>query len=138
MARILIVEDEPLIAMMLSEWLEELGHQPIGPASTVDDAIARIGQGAIDAAIVDINLCGRRSDPVAAALVERSLPFAFATGDHADSVGDAYRDRPLIAKPYDFAAFANAVEALIASPGRRHIAQDRDDTPAQLTGSTSV
>ncbi len=133
MARILIVEDEPIIAMMLSEWLEELGHEPIGPAPTVDDAIARIGQGAIDAAIVDINLCGRRSDPVAAALAERAIPFAFATGGHADSVGDEYKDRPLVSKPYDFAAVANAVEALIAPPGRRHIGQDLDDIPAQLT-----
>jgi CheY-like chemotaxis protein len=135
MARILIVEDEPLIAMMLSDWLEELGHEPIGPAFTVDDAIARIGQDAIDAAIVDINLRGRRSEAVAAALVERSLPFAFATGDHADSVGDEYKDRPLVSKPYDFAAVANAVEALIAPRGRRHIGQDLDGIPAHLARS---
>lgn len=135
MARILIVEDEMLIAMMLSDWLEELGHEPIGTAFTVDDAIARIGQDAIDAAIVDINLRGRRSDPVAAALVECSIPFIFATGDHADSVGDEYKDRPVISKPYDFAAFASAVEALSASSGRRHTGQDLDDVPAQLAKS---
>jgi DNA-binding response OmpR family regulator len=135
MARILIVEDEPLIAMMLSDWLEELGHEPIGPAFTVDDAIARIGRDTIDAAIVDLNLRGRRSDPVAAALVERSLPFAFATGDHADSVGDEYKNRPLISKPYSFAAFADTVEALIASTGGRHIGQDLEGIPGHLVRS---
>jgi CheY-like chemotaxis protein len=135
MARILIVDDEPFIAMMLSDWLEELGHEPIGPAYSVDEAITRIRQDELDAAIVDLNLRGRRSDPVAAALVERSLPFAFATGDHADSVGGEYKDRPLISKPYDFAAFAATVEALIASTGRRHIGQDLEGVPAHLARS---
>jgi DNA-binding response OmpR family regulator len=121
MARILIVEDEPLIAMMLSDWLEELGHEPIH-ASTIDEAIARID--VIDAAIVDLNLRGRRCDPVASALVERSLPFAFSTGDHAASVGDEYKDRLLISKPYDFAVFADAVEKLLTSAVAHHTRQD--------------
>jgi DNA-binding response OmpR family regulator len=121
MARILIVEDEPLIAMMLSDWLEELGHVPI-EASTIDEAIACID--VIDAAIVDLNLRGRRSDPVAAALAERSLPFAFSTGDHAASVGDGYKDRPLISKPYDFPVFADAVEKLLTSAAGHRTRQD--------------
>ena len=83
MTRILVIEDEPLIAMLLVDWLRELGYDPIGPASTVAKALDLIVGSAPDAAIVDVSLNGESCHPVAEALRERDIPFVFATG-HAE------------------------------------------------------
>ncbi len=78
--QILIVEDEPLIAMMLEDFLDVLDKQVAGTVDSVDDALARVAEGGIDAAILDVNLRGgQKSTPVAEALAERGVPFVFAT-----------------------------------------------------------
>jgi CheY-like chemotaxis protein len=109
MARILIVEDEPLIAMMLAEWLVELGHE--GPAETVGDALRMIEETAPSAAILDINLQDQRCDAVAQVLATRSIPIAFATGSHVDEVPAGHGAAQTITKPYDF----ETVRQVIAS-----------------------
>lgn len=113
MARILILEDEPLIAMLLEDWLTEMGHEPVGPIDCVDTALAVLQNSQIDAAIVDINIRGRRSDPVAAVLQERSIPYAFATGSPSDFIGECFSTAPTLAKPYDFAAVGEIVGRLV-------------------------
>ena len=110
---ILIVEDEPLIAMMLEDFLEVLGKTHAGTADTVEAALALIAAGGIDAAVVDVNLRGgEKSFPVADALAAGGIPFVFATGGSHDSVADAYRDRPTLPKPFTMDGVQKAIAAL--------------------------
>ena len=111
--RILIVEDEPLIAMMLEDFLEVLGKQLAGIADSVAEAMTLIEAGNIDAAILDVNLRGgEKSWPIADALAARGVPFVLATGGSTDSIADAYRDRPTLPKPFTMDAVSKALAAL--------------------------
>jgi len=79
--RILVVDDEPLIAMMLEDILDDLGCAVVGPALGADEAEALAREAAIDAAILDLNLGDRTSHSIAALLRERGIPFVVASGD---------------------------------------------------------
>lgn len=114
MARILVVEDEPLIAILLNEWLDELGHEAVGPISCVDEGMKIADAGAFDAALLDINLGTQRSDPIANVLTERKIPFAFMTGGAADSVEERFSARPKLMKPFEFEAMRAVLDALIS------------------------
>lgn len=116
MARVLIVEDEFLIAALLDDWLAELGHQAIGPVSTVDGGVKTVGEEQCDAALLDINLGGQRSDAIAELLAERNIPFAFMTGASADSVMARFADRPKLLKPFDFEALGAVLDLLAKRP----------------------
>jgi CheY-like chemotaxis protein len=78
--RILVVEDEVLVAMMLADMIEELGAVPVGPAHSVAAGLSLADKAEFDVAILDVNLRGEAVDPVAARLVARGLPFLFASG----------------------------------------------------------
>ena len=111
--QILIVEDEPLIAMMLEDFLEVLDKTSAGTVDTVAGALARVADGGIDAAILDVNLRGgEKSTPIAEALAARDIPFIFATGGSDDSVDAQFRDRPVLQKPFTMDGVAKALEAL--------------------------
>ena len=113
--RILVVEDEPLIAMMLEDFLEVLDKQIAGTADSVDAALTLIDAGGIDAAILDVNLRGgEKSGPIADALAARSIPFVFATGGSADSELGAHSDRPRLQKPFTMDGVAKALDGLAA------------------------
>lgn len=110
---ILIVEDEPLIAMMLEDFIEILGKSLVGSADSVATAMTLIERGGIDAAILDINLRGgETSAPVAAALAVAGIPFVFASGGTADSVPAGFGDRPSLAKPFTIDAVRQALDQL--------------------------
>ena len=111
--QILIVEDEPLIAMMLEDFLDVLDKQSAGTADCVAAALTLIEGGTVDAAILDVNLRGgETSAPIADALAARGIPFLFATGGSGDSVDDRFRDRPRLMKPFTMDGVAKALEAL--------------------------
>lgn len=111
--RILIVEDEPLIAMMLEDFLEALDRKIAGTADSVAAALDLVGQGGIDAAILDVNLrAGETSWPIADRLAEAGIPFVIATGGSGDSIADAHRDRPVLSKPFTMDAVEKALAAL--------------------------
>jgi CheY-like chemotaxis protein len=112
MAKILIVDDEPLIAAMLRDWLSDLGHLPVGPAHNLAQAL-ELGKGEIDAAILDVSLGKDTSYPLVEALIARGLPVALATGYGRDGVEPQYRDRPTLDKPFEFAAFRRTVDRLL-------------------------
>jgi DNA-binding response OmpR family regulator len=78
--RILVVEDEALIAVMVEDMLIDMGSDVVGPAATIEAALALARAEAIDAAILDVNVRGERIDPVADALMARGVPVLFATG----------------------------------------------------------
>jgi len=110
---ILVVEDEPLIAMMLEDFLDVLGKQPVATVDSVAAAIEAIGAGQIDAAILDVNLRGgEKSTPVAEVLAERAIPFVFASGSGGESVDERFRDRPLLQKPFTMDGVERALAAL--------------------------
>ena len=97
--RVLVVEDEPVVAMCLEDILDTLGCITIGPASRLAEGLALARAGDLDAAILDINLGGERSDPIADALRMRAIPFTFASGYGACPEG--YEEcASLLEKPY--------------------------------------
>jgi DNA-binding response OmpR family regulator len=112
-ASVLIVEDEPLIAMMLEDFLGALGKTVIGPADTIADALALIAHGGIDAAILDVNLRGgETSVAIAVALAAAGIPFLFASGGSGDHIDAPHNTRPVLTKPFTMDAVAKALTAL--------------------------
>jgi CheY-like chemotaxis protein len=101
-SRVLVLDDEPLIAMLLEDWLAELGHQPVGPAQTIQAALEFCGDGAVDAAILDLSISGQHSYEVADLLMAKAIPFAFATGHGAAALQPPYASAPILGKPFDF------------------------------------
>lgn len=100
--RILIVEDDYIIAADLAGMLQDRGVEVVGPVASVAQAIAQIGgEPGIDAAIVDINLGSENAYPVADALLARGVPFAFTTGYHAPAIPADYAHVPRCEKPVD-------------------------------------
>lgn len=113
MARILLVEDEPLISAITEEWLSDLGHVVIGPASDLASAL-KLADTPIDAAIIDVSLGRQSGYPLADVLNARGVPFAFATGYGQEGLDPAWRGRPTLSKPFEFETFRKAVEGLLA------------------------
>ncbi|WP_363352448.1 response regulator [Methylocystis echinoides] len=108
--RILIVEDEYIIAADLAQLLEGLGVTVIGPVGSVADALALLaGEPAIDAAVLDVTLGTEKIFPVADALRARGVPFVFATGYDAWIIPPAYADAPRFKKPVDPRALARVL-----------------------------
>jgi PAS domain S-box-containing protein len=99
--RILLVEDEILIAMSMVQTLGYLDFDVIGPFATVNDAIAAVEREVIDAAILDINLAGEMVYPVATALQARNVPFVFMTGYGTEAVTGPFPQAPVFQKPID-------------------------------------
>jgi DNA-binding response OmpR family regulator len=116
MARILIVDDEPLISAMTGEWLSELGHDVIGPAHNLATAL-KLAETDLDAAIVDVSLGKEKSYPLADALSARGVPFALATGYGQDGIEPRYRTRSTLGKPFEFESFRRVVDELLAERG---------------------
>ncbi|MGQ0534123.1 MAG: response regulator [Caulobacteraceae bacterium] len=113
--RILIVEDEPLIAMVLTDYLDDAGCEIVGPAQSVGKAKALANDEAIDAALVDGNLAGKPVDEIASALSEREIPFAFVTGYGRDSLPPGYADAPIVEKPFTQDQVVTALERLFSN-----------------------
>ncbi len=112
-ARILVVEDEPLIAMMLEDFLDILGKSVAGSADSVATALAAIDAGGIDAAILDVHLRGgEKSWPVADRLTQAGIPFVLATGGSGDMIDSTHRDRPVLSKPFTMDGVEKALNAL--------------------------
>ena len=108
---ILVVEDEPLIAMMLEDFLESLGHSVTATCESVADALAVADKGGFDLAILDVNLKGESVWPVAARLREKNVPFVIATGGHVDPPPAEFANVPVIEKPYTVDRVTPALEA---------------------------
>ena len=99
--RVLVVEDEALVAMMIQECLAEFGYQVVGPISTAIEAAAKAKDGQFEAAVLDINLGDGAVYPIADILAARGVPFVFVTGYEADSVDGRFREIPILQKPIE-------------------------------------
>jgi CheY-like chemotaxis protein len=114
--RVLVVEDEPVLAMFLEETLARRGCRVLGPAAMLAEALALAEAGAFDVALLDVNLrAGAKAIPVAGALAARGKPFVLATGYMPDGLPEPLRDRPTLLKPY---GEAELVAALREAAGR--------------------
>ena len=108
---VLIVEDEPLIAMMLEDFLETLGHRVVATCDSVDAALVHVEEGGFEVAILDVSLKdGHQVWPVADRLAQAGTPFVLATGGHVDPPPAAHAGAPVLAKPYTIDAIAPALD----------------------------
>jgi DNA-binding response OmpR family regulator len=113
--KILLVEDEVLIAEMVVDMLEGLGATVIGPATSLETGLSLAGSEDIDAAVLDVNLRGKRIDPIAEVLIGRGVPVVFATG-YGKAAGTARGNAEAIDKPYTQDRLATALWRAMTSP----------------------
>ena len=111
--RVLVVEDEMMVSMLIEDMLEDLGCKVVGPASRLEEAIELANSVELDCAVLDVNLGGQPIFPLADLLREKGAPFAFATG-YGDAGAPLGFDAPIIRKPYDVTQVAAAVAALLS------------------------
>ncbi len=112
---ILIVEDEPLIAMMLEDFLDSLGYRVKASVDSVQDALTETERGGFHCAILDVNLKGENVWPVAGKLRDAGIPFVIATGGHVDPPPPEFAEVPVIEKPYTIDRVTPALEAALAT-----------------------
>jgi CheY-like chemotaxis protein len=98
--RVLIVEDEMLVAMMIEDALTDLGLEVAGTVGTIEEALVEAAKDGFDCAILDVHLHGKDVYPVAEALAARGVPFVFATGYGQEGLPEKYRGRPSLPKPF--------------------------------------
>jgi DNA-binding response OmpR family regulator len=123
--RILVVEDEMLIAMDIATALEELGCEVIGPASTLETALQLARDTALDAAILDVTIRGGKSYPVAYELLGQDIPFVLASGYGNWAIPEALRDCPRLTKPFTTAELEERVRFLCGEAATRKAAAGR-------------
>lgn len=112
--RLLVVEDEAIIAMDIAERLTDCGAAHAATASSEEEALRLIGNERFDAALLDANLHGRPVDAIAVALTQRQIPFVFVTGYGREGLPDAFRHAALLAKPFGDRQLADAVAGLVS------------------------
>jgi CheY-like chemotaxis protein len=112
--RVLVVEDEMMVLMMIEDMLADLGCESVTAAATVDQALALIEAQAFDAAMLDMNLDGIKSHSVADALAARGVPFIFSTGYSGRDMMDGYRDRPVLTKPFRYEELVGILTHLLS------------------------
>jgi CheY-like chemotaxis protein len=110
--RILVVEDEVLIAEMVKVMLDDLGCQCLGPITDLAVALVAARTEAFDAAILNLVIGGKNAYAVAEVVAERGIPFAFASGVPRASIDPRWQDRPYLAKPYVVADISRWLESL--------------------------
>jgi CheY-like chemotaxis protein len=112
---ILIVEDEPLIAMMLEDFLDSLGYDVVATCESVEDALEKVDAGGFDVAIIDVQLKdGKHVWPVADRLAQAGTPFVVATGGHVEPPPPEHAGAPVLSKPYTIDAIEPALELACA------------------------
>jgi len=110
--RVLIVEDEAMIAMLIEDLLAELGASPVKTVSSISEASRVLGEAIpLDMAILDVNLHGQATFPLADLLLERGIPFVFATGYSAAGMPERFSGVPVLQKPFELEQMKRALLA---------------------------
>src|ERR1700691_689471 len=112
--RVLVVEDELMIRMLLEGMLTDLGHTVAAEAGSIEEALTLAKQGEFDFAVLDVNLNNEPITPVVEVLIRRGVPFVFASGYGRRGVPEAYRQNPTLQKPFQVEALAQAIDAAFA------------------------
>ena len=113
--RVLVVEDEYLIRMLLEDMLADIGYTIAGAVGTIAEARQHAVSDAFDVAILDVNLDGEEVFPVADILAKRGLPFVFVTGYGEGSLPASYRGRPALQKPFQAEQLKATLVGLLAT-----------------------
>jgi PAS domain S-box-containing protein len=111
--RVLLVEDEPLVSMMLADMLSAFGHKVDGPYSRFSDAMLAAKTSNLQAGILDVNLGGEKTYAVADILTDRKIPFAFVTGYGPDSIVSAFSHAPVLQKPIEAAKLHALLQQIV-------------------------
>ena len=129
--RVLLVEDEMMVAWLLQDMLADLGCAVVGPAVTVNQALAMIDAEAIDVAVLDVNLNGQMSYPIADALAALGVPFVFSTGYDKDRLLDDYRTFPVLQKPFHRSELVDTLANVLTpkKPGVESVTAAVAETP---------
>jgi CheY-like chemotaxis protein len=111
--RVLVVEDQMLLALALTSLLEDIGCEAVGPVAQVVTALPIVMKEPLDAALLDIRLADESVEPIAAILERRGIPFAFVTGHSRDQIPVALRDRPYVGKPFSDSEIKTVLRELL-------------------------
>jgi DNA-binding response OmpR family regulator len=112
--RILVVEDEAMISMLIEDTVVDCGAEVVGPVTRFDDALALAHQGEFGVAVLDLNLNGTLTYPIAGVIRERGIPVIFATGYGTHGLRNSFQDCPTLQKPFSQRDFAQAVASACA------------------------
>jgi CheY-like chemotaxis protein len=116
--RVLVVEDEMLVAMNIEDMLLDLGHEVAALASRLDAALSLASEGSFDIAMLDVNLAGQASFPVADMLRTRGIPYLFATGYGIQGIAEEHRHAPVLQKPFRARDLGEMLKAATQPDGR--------------------
>jgi CheY-like chemotaxis protein len=118
--RLLLVDDDPILAILVADWLSECGCEVVGPARTIKSALELVEKEgeALDGALLDVALDCGDSYPVADALALNQIPFAFVTGHGLGGVAPGYREAPILTKPFQFEDLQRMIDGLVATRAR--------------------
>jgi CheY-like chemotaxis protein len=112
--RVLVVEDEPMIRLLLDDMLSDIGYTMAAEAGALDEALSMAKRAEFDVAILDVNLNGQPITPVVDVLVERGVPFVFVSGYAQRSIPERHSNVPLLQKPFQADGLARALAILAA------------------------
>ena|SRR5690349_23607861 len=118
--RVLIVEDEAMISMLIEDMVLDFGCEIVGPAARLDHALTLALQGDIDIGLLDINVDGTVVFPVADVLRFRGIPFIFSTGYDFRSLPERFRDCPTLSKPFSYENFAETLRSTLSGTSDTH------------------
>lgn len=123
--RVLVVEDDPFVALELENLLTDHGFEVVGPTSSIAAAQSALAAGSVHGALLDVNIKGELVFPVADALAAAGVPFVLLSGYTADTLPPAYRDRPFIGKPYGGKELMALLQQAMQSPDTAKPARGR-------------
>ncbi|WP_184716742.1 response regulator [Caulobacter sp.] len=112
--KVLVVEDEALVSMLVEDMLTDLGCTIVGPAAEIEEALRLATSADIDAALLDVNLGGRPIFPVADALRARGVPYAFASGYGEAGISEDHKGAAVLQKPFREADLRRVLEGLVS------------------------
>ncbi len=113
--RVLVVEDEAVIAMLVEDMVSDFGSEVVGPVATITEALRLARDAELDAAILDVNVGGAVIFPVADTLQERGVPVIFATGYGSGTMPQRFSASPTLPKPFAYETLAAALRAVLAN-----------------------
>jgi len=116
-ASVLVVEDEVMIRMMVTDMLVDLGHSIAAEAGEIEEALRLAESADFDLAILDVNVNGKTIEPVAKVIERRKLPLLFSTGYSVDALPESFRGRPSLQKPFRIDTLQNAIDEALKAAG---------------------
>jgi len=122
--RVLIVEDESMVTMLIEDFLADMGCAVAGVASGLDEALSSVSSLDFDVAILDVNLNGVQSYPVAQVLRERGIPFVMATGYGAAGLPQVFQSVPTVGKPFQQWQLERAIRAAVRPNDGSHVTSE--------------